>query len=322
MPVVTSKNLQVRLFILVILAFIPALGFYWYANRELRDFQTIAKEEELLQRVRAVSSEYRHLTEDTRAFLGTLSEIPAIREGSFPECGELLEDILPHIPRFTTISVIGVDGYMTCGSLAPDEDLYLGDRAYFVRANAVRDFVVGEFALGRITGKAVLGMALPVVDEGEVQRVLAASLELETLAVEWGRTPLPEGHTFTILDSTGRIMARRPRTGDFTLADTVGARTGEGFPGMPEGREAGLVTGTDIDGVERVFAVAPLQGVAGNAQGYAVAGRPRATFLQEAEHVSEMQLRYMALGGLLLLILAWVLGHFWLVKGAGSPRQG
>ncbi len=51
---------------------------------------------------------------------------------------------------------------MACGSLTPENALYLGDRAYFVRATSRNLFSVGEFTLGRITGKPVVGMALPL----------------------------------------------------------------------------------------------------------------------------------------------------------------
>ncbi len=320
MPTVTSKNLQIRLLILVVLAFLPALGFYWYANGALRDLQVEAKEKDLLQRVTMVTSEYRNLTEEANAFLGTLSEVPAVRDAQFPGCTETLRNIMDHVPNYTTISVIGVDGYLTCGSLTPEGDLYLGDRAYFVRANAVRSFAVGEFALGRITGEAVLGMAYPVIQEGSISRTLAVSLDLDVLSQSWAREAVPEDYSFTVLDGHQRVMVRGPRPDDFTLADSVGAMAETDFPGMPEGREPRIAVGTDLDGMERVFAVAPLVGVSGSPQGYVAIGRTRATLLEEVEEVSRFQLQYLAVGAVALLILAWVLGHFWLVRRA-EPTQ-
>ncbi|MFC1661075.1 hypothetical protein ACFL3S_06420 [Gemmatimonadota bacterium] len=314
---VTSKNLQIRLLILVFLAFIPALAFFWYANRETRALQLQAQEGELLQRVQVTAAEYRRMIKESEGFLGTLAEFPEIRTAQTPTCTERLRGILPLTPHYTTISVIGLDGYLSCGGLVTNGDLFLGDRAYFIQATTLNRFAVGEFALGRITGKPVLGLALPYAPDGELQTVVATSLDLGFLGASSARN-LPEEHTFTVLDRNGQVMVRLPATGDFTLADSIGAMAGEDFPALPEARGSAIVTGTDLDGVERLFAVASLQGEAGEPQGYVAVGRTRMTLMEEVDRMVGLQLRYLAGGAILLLALAWVLGHFWLVRGSAE----
>ncbi len=80
---VSSRNLQVRLLILVFLAFIPALGIFWYANRELRSFQLDAKEQELVRRAQEVTNTYRHLIYQGETLLATLAEFPQIESVGF-----------------------------------------------------------------------------------------------------------------------------------------------------------------------------------------------------------------------------------------------
>jgi hypothetical protein len=314
---VSSKNLQIRLLILVFLAFIPALAFFWYANRETRALQLQGKEAELSQRVQVTAAEYRRIVEESEGFLAALAQFPEIRTAQVPTCTERLAGILPHTPHYTTISVIGLDGYMSCGGLVPDGNLYLGDRTYFVQASSLNRFAVGDFALGRITGKPVLGLALPITQDDELQGVVATSLDLGFLGESLG-TELPEGHTFTVLDRNQRVLVRLPATGDFTLADSIGAIAGAEFPPLPEGRGASVATGVDLDGVERLFAVAALQGKAGEPEGYVAVGRTQATLMEEVDRMAGMQLRYLAGGAVLLLALAWVLGHFWLVRGSAA----
>jgi hypothetical protein len=318
---VSSKNLQVRLLILVLLAFIPALGFFWYANKEMRALQLQSKEQELLQRVQVTSAEYRRFLKEGQAFLGTLAEFPEIRNAEMPTCNQRLQGILLQTPLYTTVSVIGADGYMRCGGLVPDGALYLGDRAYYIRAVSLNQFAVGEYTLGRITGKPVVGLALPLTVDGEVGGVLATSIDLEFLGVSTLRSPLPDGHTFTVLDSEGQVLVRLPATGDFTLADSVGGIAGEDFPLPPEGREAIIASGVDLDGVERLFAVSGLRGGTGEPQGFVAIGRTQATLMDEVDRVVGMQLRYLAGGAILLLALAWVLGHFWLVRGTAEASR-
>ena len=75
MAQVTSRNLQARLLILVFLAFIPAMGFFWYANRELRNLQMEAKEQELVKRAEVTAAEYRTLMSQSQAFISTLGRV-------------------------------------------------------------------------------------------------------------------------------------------------------------------------------------------------------------------------------------------------------
>lgn len=318
---VSSKNLQIRLFILVVLAFIPALGFFWHANRELRSLQLQSKEQELVQRAEVTAAEYSRIVQEGQIFLAALAEFPEIRDAQGPTCTRRLQSIIEHTPHYTTITFIGMDGYMRCGALTAGGELFLGDRAYFVRATNLNRFSVGEYSLGRITGRPVVGLALPISSDGEMRGVLASSLDLENLAETTRGTALPEDHTFTVLDRNQRVLVRRPTTGDFTLADSVGAVAGEGFPGLPDGRTASIVSGIDLDGVERLFAVAGLRGAAGQAQGYVAIGRTRATLMDEVDKVVGTQLRFLATMAILLLALAWVLGHFWLVRGSAAASD-
>jgi hypothetical protein len=288
----------------------------------LRALQLEAKEQVLVQRAQEVASRYRHLIDQGQTLLATLAVFPEIESVRFPECTEQLARVLEHNPSFTTISVIGMDGYLACGSLAPETALYLGDRVYFLRATARELFSVGDFTLGRITGKPVVGMAYPLVNGESPGAVLGASLDLNVLGTPRGGGPvIPEGHTFSVLDLNRRVLVRLPRGGDFTLADSVGAIADATFPGPPEGSATVIVAGTDLDGMERLFAVAPLRSPTGSMDGYVAIGRTRAVLMDEVDEIVNLQLRFLAVGGIVLLLLAWALGHFWLARCPSEPEK-
>ena len=319
---VSSRSLQVRLLILVFLAFIPALGIFWYANRELRSLQLEAKQGELLQRAEEVATDYHRLISEGQAILGVLSEFDDIRTPRFPACTEHLTRVQTHTNQFTIFTVIGLDGYLACGSLTPESRLFLGDRAYFVRAMSRQLFSVGQFTLGRITGKPILGMALPIVEEGNVSSVLQTSLDLGMLATRARASSLPSGFTFSILDQNRQVLVRFPQTGDFSLADSVGAIADAEFPGPPDSGSPEVLVGTDFDGIERLFAVVGLGSATGGTEGYLAIGRTRVTLMQEVDEIVSLQLRFLAVGGVVLLALAWALGHFWLARCPPGEEEG
>jgi len=311
---VSSRTLQLRLLILVFVAFIPALGFFWYANGKLRTLQMEAKEQELAQRAQGIATEYRLLLDESRRYLATLAEFPEITSGRAPTCTEYLQRAIRHTEEYTTLSLIGMDGYLACGAVTPDGELYLGDRAYFTRASSRGGFAVGSFTLGRISGLPVLGVAQPIFEGEELAWILASSIDLGVLADRAAHIPLPDGYTFTVLNRDRRVMVRLPRTGTFTLADSVGTLAELDFPALPQGPDPVIVSGTDLDGLVRLFAVAPLQATGGEAQGYLAFGRTQVTLMEEVDAIVDLELRFLAGGALVLLVLAWVLGHFWVAR--------
>jgi len=137
---------------------------------------------------------------------------------------------------------------------------------------------------------------------------------LSVLGTRVAQNPLPEGYTFTVLDRQKRVMVRLPATGSFTLADSVGAIAGMDFPALPEGPNTVVVSGTDLDGMVRLFAVAPLRATGGDTQGYLAFGRTQVTLMEEVDAIVDFELRFLAVGALVLLALAWVLGHFWVAR--------
>jgi hypothetical protein len=280
----------------------------------LRDLQVESLEEELLQRAEMLEMVYESHLINHHTFLATLAEFPEIREGTPSLCSSYLEQVIPHMEGLTTVSLIGLDGYLSCGAMVPEAGLYLGDRLYFTRANSREAFSVGEFTLGRLSGLPVVGMGYPIMEGDQVTAVLASSLDLNLLARRISSSPLPEGYTLTILDREKQVLVRLPRTGTFTLADSVGAMAGADFPSLPETRGPVLTEGTDLDGMARLFAVAPLRASVGEPQGYLAFGRTEATLMEEVDAVVDRELRFLAVGAVALLALAWILGHFWVAR--------
>jgi len=311
---VGQRNLKSRLLLLVVIAFLPALAIYLYANRELRQLQLELHEQDLLHQARLTQVEYERMIEDSRAVLGSLAQFEEIRTGVQPACSRVLAEVLLHAPHYTTLTVIGQDGNLACGSIPVDAALYLGDRAYFVNATTFSRFSVGNFAVGRITGKAVLGMAFPIVQGTQSGGVLATAVDLDHLARHVSESHLPPGATFTILDRNEKVMVRVPSPRDPTGADSIGALAPDGFPGVPDRFDPYVLEGTGLDGFPRLFAVVALRGGGPRPEGYLVIGRDRTTLMTEVDEVVQGELHFLAATAVVLLILAWVVGHYSIVR--------
>ena len=212
---------------------------------------------------------------------------------------------------------------MTGHALTVDGGLYLGDRAYYLLATTNGRFSVGEYALGRITGRPTVGVGLPIQegDGRQVSRVLAASLDLGLLGSNASRLRLPVDGTFTVMDRNRNVLVREPAGRHPLGYDTVGAAAPETFPEFPAGAsDPFLLVGTDLDGVDRLFAVAPLSSGGALAEGYLVVGKEEAMLMRQAEEVASRELQFLGIAGVFLLLLTWLFGHFGLVRAAEAER--
>ena len=95
----------------------------------------------------------------------------------------------------------------------------------------------------------------------------------------------------------------------------ISATVPQSFP-TPTGdvRNPYLLTGTDLDGVERTFAVQPLEAGGQLASGHLMIALSEEAMLEETVAVEARQLQMLAGSGFIMLVLAWVFGHYTLLR--------
>jgi hypothetical protein len=251
---------------------------------------------------------YDRILSQTEMLLGTLSEMEEIRNPRPPDCQRLLANVMSHVTYYTAIQVIGVDGFVSCGSLAIDGELFVGDRYYHRAALANKRFTVGNFVVGRLTGKPVVGLAYPVgaSETSDATGVVAAYLDLDELANRAYELGMPREATFTVVNRDGIVMTRVPARQ--SGADTAGAVVPATFPTPTgEGGAPYLAEGVDLDGVRRSFAVRPLRAVGSRSYGHVYFGVDDDAFAQDAALAPIGRLQWLTFLGLLFIGCAWLL---------------
>lgn len=300
---------QARLSVVVLLALLPIVGLYWYAERSLRAVHRAHQEAELLHQVDRIGLLYDRILGESATLLGALSEMSEFENPRQPQCDQVLSSVMGHLRYYTAIQYIEPDGFVSCGSLAGYGDLFVSDRYYHRSALANRQFTVGNFVVGRLTGRPVVGLAYPIDASGssEVSGVLALYFDLGELANRAYELGMPRAATFTVLDREGTVVVRVPA--GQAGADTVGASVPASFP-APTGASGApyLAQGVDLDGRERVFAVRPLRAGTSRAYGHVYFGVEDGVLFEGTAMASIGRLRLLALGGLLLVGATWMLG--------------
>src|SRR4029453_18128205 len=130
------------------------------------------------------------------------------------DCAALFARLLGNYKMYTTLGVTSENGDVRCSAPAAAPGTTLADRPIFRRLRAKPAFTVGEYTIGRLSGKPPLGLAHPIVNgRGEVTGVLFGALDLAWLPQLLADITMPPGTTVTLVDRNGVVFAPLPGAG-------------------------------------------------------------------------------------------------------------
>jgi signal transduction histidine kinase/DNA-binding response OmpR family regulator/HAMP domain-containing protein len=309
---VSWASLRVRLLLLVGLAVGPMVGLVLYTAAEQRQLAARQVQRDVLRLVQLVSDEHNQLLEGARQLLTGLAQIPEVRHLNAEACSAIFADVLKRFPIYANVGAVTPTGEIFCSGVPSRGLVNVADRHYFQHSLATGDFAVGEYAMGRITGKTTMTMAYPAVDDaGTIQAVVFVGLDLSWLDQLVARARLPEGSAVLLLDRNGTILTRHPdpETGagrsmpEAAIVKAILTRHGEG-----------TMETTGLDGVPRLYAFSPLRDVSGTESVYVSIGIPTAVAFAEVRRLLVRQLAWLGLMTGLALGAAWVLGDRFILR--------
>ncbi len=304
--------LRLRLLLVVFIAVLPALGLILYEAATDRASATRDAQAQALRAARVASQDYTRLVSDAERLLTVLARVAGIRAGDKASCSVLLAGMLHQDARYINFGVIDKQGLLLCSALPMAAGLNLADRAYFQRAVKTRRFAVGDFQIGRITGRASVNLAYPVLDiAGDLEAVVFSALDIGRFHATVADATLPEHATITVLDSRGTILARYPDTENWvgTLAPEANI-----IPTMLASQTDGIIEMKDGKGDARLFAYAPLKIGSGSSGVYVDVGISKKLVLADANKALARHLAIFAFITVLIIIGALVASDAFVVR--------
>ena len=205
------SSVRARLFYLVFAVTIPLSAVMGCALWVIHDAQEQQIRVELEHLARSASDQLKLAAESGEQLLGALSKMPGVVRGDIAECKRVFDAIPGNAKGYTGFLVIDVAGQVLCGSAGFSEPINLADRAYFRRIRTSKRFSAGDFDIGRVTGKPVLTLAYPLLDEaGEFSGALVAGLDLTHFGERFDRALPDLNLSFAIWDENATILYRYP----------------------------------------------------------------------------------------------------------------
>jgi PAS domain S-box-containing protein len=303
-------SVRARLLLIVLLAVLPALAFIAYDAKEEYRRETTAALAQAVLLAQLVSSQHDDLLAGARHLLVALAQLPQVRAGDRVACSRLFADLLRQYTRYTNLGATTLDGEVFCSAVATRGAVTVADRPWFQQAVRSRDFTIGEYQIGRFTGKPALVFGYPVLGGGgQMLGAAFAGLDLAWLNQVVRRTHLPGGTVVTVMDRTGTVLARYPDperwVGQPAPEPTI-------VPAVVSGRE-GTAEGPGSDGVDRLFAFTPL-GRERESGAYVSVAIPKAHAFARVRQELFRDVLGLILTTAAMLVLAWVGGSALLLR--------
>lgn len=298
------KSLRARVLLLIAVPFAVMLSMTVYHELRDREDRLALAKQHVLDAARVMAGEQQVIIEHVHQVMLSAALLPDVSRGVASEdCNRTLAAILQQEPSLANIALANSNGDVICNAIPTAKRISIADRDHFKGPMQERKFAVGGYVISRSTGKASLGIGLPLLDEAGVPRTLiAVSLNLAWLKQELDKAQLPEGSRVVMVDWKGTVLGRHPdpeglvgRTvAELPLLETILSTGGEG-----------IAEDIGLDGRRRIFGFVPLHRTSGG-QTYIWVAVPKDVFVGPADRAFVVSVLVTLAVLVLTFLAAWL----------------
>ena len=295
------STIRARLVWLVLFALLPALAIIVYDEVQFRRriFQEIHREAAKVGSL--VQERTESLIEGSRAQLRALERMPEIRALD-PSASDRLAEVLGDQPIYTSLVVTDPSGKVVCSALPFQNEARFDRFDAFKKTIATGSFSLGKYNFNQISGKPGLNLGYPLLEpDGGLAGVLIASLGFSWVADFMAQADLPRDATMVIFDADGVVLHQTLEPGKW-----VGKNMGKALLVQTILKQggAGKVVLKGFDGVERLYAYAPIRSGTSEMSAYLAVGIPTSAAEAEAWRSLLRNLLILMVGGLISVGIA------------------
>lgn len=204
-------GLRARLVLLVAFTLLPVAALTIALSHEQSALVEAQRQAETRRLVEHAAADQQRILDGTRALLAVLAETTAIRTRAPEQCDRLLRALFTRHEGYSNLGVADPSGTVVCSATPLPGPVNVADREWFQRTLATGDLAVGEYQIGRISGRPNVVASYPVFGpDGEIVAVVYAGHTLDWLRHFLQSGELPAGAVLSVVDGGGTVLATVP----------------------------------------------------------------------------------------------------------------
>jgi PAS domain S-box-containing protein len=298
--------------LLAALALLPLAGLVFY-NAEMQRGEAAAQaESDALRLARICANNEEQTVDSANRLLVLMADFPVVKKLDARACWPLFARVVGNQTGYANLGLINAQGVVVASAKPLPAQASLAQRPFFKQALDRDRFSVSDFEWEPDEGGAEMVCGEPVLgDNGEVEGVIFAELDLRWMSDLNPRLGLPADVTISVLNPQGIILMRIPNP-----AQWVGKSALEAAAGRAIVRERGAGTAHELgmDHVRRLFAFTPLDPVHGLGS-FVSAGIPDEMAFSAARRSEHRQLVMLGVFALAAFAAAWFAADILVLRG-------
>ncbi len=314
------KSLRFRLLLLVLVAVLPAWAVIAYTASEQRRMAVVEIQRQVLRLAKFSAREEEQVLQGSRQILIALANFVRKTAGNPAECSAFCADLLKQFRRYANIGAVKSNGDVFCSAVALYKVTNAADQSWFRRAVESGDFTVGDYHVGRITGKPVLVLSYPYrVVEDEPAAVVFAALDLKWLNryIFEIESQLPDGFTIMQIDENAVVLARQPNAEQWLGRSMIDYS----FISEILSQKKGVIEAPGDEDKPYIYAFAPLQSFFRKRPGYMILGIPRQLAFAESNRVLGRNLILLSIVAAAAMLAAWFGSDLFIMRQVKAMAQ-
>jgi signal transduction histidine kinase len=305
---IATSSLRGRLTVLIVFAVIPALAVLLFTAVSEIKYEMDRALKDALRLARFASEHNNGAMNGTKHLLLGLTRLPQFRSMNSTECEKILTDLLDVYPTYENILLVDKTGNIVCSGRPLTLKRIPTNTEWFMKSVSDGSFYFGSYRLGLVTGATEFSMAYPITEnDGSVEGVISATFNLSWFKSIAAGAQLPAGTTLTVLDSSGKILARYPEDSDLIGKLISKSKVIEEM----QTKNEGMFRAVGIDGKKRLFGFTTMAGLATNLR--LMVGIPEKLALEPVKKVFFYICLWIAFS-LIVLIASWIAGSLFALK--------
>src|ERR1700730_15073863 len=203
-------GLTVRMFLLVVIAVLPALVIQAVNEYALRT----SREDDIRQRVIQITKQFgeeiQAIREGASQLLVAVGELDEVQKRDGLECSNTFAKLKVRFESYARIGAADANGKVFCSS-GPATEESVAETEFFKRAIADDKLAVGNYFVHPVTGEKMIHFAQQFHDaNGRVAGFVFAGVDLKWHAEHLKERGLTPSQSILIADRLGNIVARLP----------------------------------------------------------------------------------------------------------------